>query len=161
MQRNSNSFDRAAIYRASVAAGPLCDWVKANVRYSKVLESIKPLETEMNMLLKALESSKKKVNECEERLAALDQKVKELKESFAKKIAEAELLKNELKKAEDTLKSAKSLLTKLDDERIRWQKDSESIASEFKEYPLNSLLAAAFVAYLSDKDEGIREKLVR
>lgn len=65
MQRNSASFERANIYRASVAAGPLCDWVKANVRYSKVLESIKPLETEMNTLLKALESSKKKVTECE------------------------------------------------------------------------------------------------
>jgi hypothetical protein len=26
---------------------------------------------------------------------------------------------------------------------------------------LNSLVAAAFIAYLSDKDEGIREKLVK
>lgn len=110
----------------------------------------------MDTLLRALDSSKKKVNECEVKLQELDGKVKDLKEGFAKKTAEAQSLKNELSKAEATLKSAKSLLEKLDDERVRWQKDSEVIANEFKEFPLNSLITSAFIAYLSDKDEGIR-----
>lgn len=62
----------------------------------------------------------------------LDQRVKELKEDFAKKTSETELLKNELKKAQDILDSAKNLLGKLDDEKVRWQKDSEVIQGEFK-----------------------------
>lgn len=53
----------------------------------------------MNTLLKALDSSKKRVLECEQKLQELDAKVKELKEGFAKKTAEAQLLKNELSKA--------------------------------------------------------------
>jgi dynein heavy chain 2 len=36
-------FEKQTIYRASVAAGPLADWTKAIIRYSKVIESIQPL----------------------------------------------------------------------------------------------------------------------
>ena len=43
-----NSFEKAVIYKASLAAGPLCDWVKAILKYSKVLEKIEPLEYRLN-----------------------------------------------------------------------------------------------------------------
>ena len=66
IDRNSNSFQKDVIYRASVAAGPLAEWVKATLKYSRVVETIKPLEGELNRLLKDLESSKKRVIECEE-----------------------------------------------------------------------------------------------
>jgi dynein heavy chain 2 len=45
MEKNQNSFQKEVIYRASVAAGPLAEWVKATLKYSRVVESIKPLET--------------------------------------------------------------------------------------------------------------------
>ena len=54
IQKNQNFFAKETIYRASLAAGPLADWTKAILRYSKVVESIKPLETELNKLMKAL-----------------------------------------------------------------------------------------------------------
>ena len=38
--------------RASIAAEPLCSWVKANVQFSYVLEKIEPLEKEQNDLKK-------------------------------------------------------------------------------------------------------------
>jgi dynein heavy chain 2, cytosolic len=44
VQKNQNFFAKETIYRASLAAGPLADWTKAILRYSKVIESIKPLE---------------------------------------------------------------------------------------------------------------------
>ena len=37
IQKNSSSFEKSTIYRVSLAAGPLSDWVKATVKYSKVL----------------------------------------------------------------------------------------------------------------------------
>jgi len=43
IQKNQNYFAKETIYRASLAAGPLADWTKAILRYSKVVESIKPL----------------------------------------------------------------------------------------------------------------------
>ena len=36
--------------RASTAAAPLASWVKANVKYSEVLEKIEPLEQEQEKL---------------------------------------------------------------------------------------------------------------
>ena len=45
----------------------------------------------------------------------------ELKDNFAKRTSEAEVLKTELKKAEDTLFISKNLLDKLGDENERWQ----------------------------------------
>ena len=38
--------------RASVAAAPLAQWVTANIKYSKVLMKIEPLEKEQNDLVK-------------------------------------------------------------------------------------------------------------
>ena len=38
--------------RASTAAAPLAAWVKANVKYSYVLEKIEPLELEQTQLEK-------------------------------------------------------------------------------------------------------------
>ena len=67
---------KETIYRASLAAGPLADWTRAILRYSKVVESIKPLEAELNKLMKALDGSKKRVIDCEEELAIIDKKVK-------------------------------------------------------------------------------------
>lgn len=48
MSDHYNSFEKAVIYKASMAAGPLGDWVKAILKYSKVLEKIEPLEIKLN-----------------------------------------------------------------------------------------------------------------
>lgn len=50
MATRSESFDPKNAKRASVAAAPLAAWVTANVRYSLVLDKIKPLEREQNKL---------------------------------------------------------------------------------------------------------------
>ena len=39
---------------ASVAAAPLAAWVKANISYSSVLESVAPLEKELDKVLHLL-----------------------------------------------------------------------------------------------------------
>ncbi len=46
--------------------------------------------------MKALDSSKRRVIECEEELAIIDKKVQQLKGVFAAKTGEAQVLKNEL-----------------------------------------------------------------
>jgi hypothetical protein len=46
-----------------------------------------------------------------------------LKGVFAAKTGEAQVLKNELERAQNTLNAAKGLLNKLEDERNRWHAD--------------------------------------
>lgn len=43
MKENPKSFDKTSIYKASLAAGPLADWVKAVVGYCRVYQKIKPM----------------------------------------------------------------------------------------------------------------------
>lgn len=50
LKERSDSFTQAIAKRASAAAAPLAAWVKANVRFSYVLEKVKPLESEQNKL---------------------------------------------------------------------------------------------------------------
>ncbi len=56
--------------------------------------------------MKAIESSKGRVMECEDELRKIDARVQELKKIFSSKTSEAQALKNELTRAEDTLKRA-------------------------------------------------------
>ena len=48
------------------------EWVVAILEYATVLEKIAPLENELNKLNKKLESSRKRLKECEEQLIILD-----------------------------------------------------------------------------------------
>jgi len=50
IKEHSNSFETAVIYRASAAAGPLADWVKALLKFSEVYEQIRPLEQKQSKL---------------------------------------------------------------------------------------------------------------
>jgi hypothetical protein len=44
VRQKQSSFEKETITRVSVAAAPLAIWVKANIKYSIVLEKIEPLE---------------------------------------------------------------------------------------------------------------------
>jgi dynein heavy chain 2, cytosolic len=72
------------------------------------------------------------------------------------KTGEAQVLKNELERSQAILTTAKNLLSKLEDERVRWDGEYRNIEKETREYPVHSLIAAAFVGYLSDQDENER-----
>ena len=50
LRDRADSFQPAVAKRASTAAAPLAAWVKTNVRFSYVLEKVKPLEQEQNKL---------------------------------------------------------------------------------------------------------------
>ena len=52
LKKNKDSFDPKNAKRASQAAAPLAAWVRANVKFSYVLERIEPLESEQNKLKK-------------------------------------------------------------------------------------------------------------
>ena len=88
----ASSFEHAVIYRVSVAAAPMASWVKANLKYSIVLEKIAPLEKSLESLTVSLTQSRGELRKCEEDLDLLDREVVRLKTEFAKMTGEAEAL---------------------------------------------------------------------
>ena len=153
-------FEHKNILRVSVAAAPLAAWVKANVKYSLVLEKIAPLEKILGELEQSLDSSRERVSECERELKALDEEVVELKNEFGRRTGEAEALKISLKKAEDQLEAAQRLFGKLGGEKDRWSEQVASLDVELRALPLSSLLAAGFISYLPSLPEDQRTNIL-
>lgn len=119
---NSESFDPKAAKRASVAAAPLASWVIANVRYSTVVEKIRPLEREQYRLQQNLKEAENQIVELSAGLTDVDAKVAQLKTQLSQYTKEAAEIEISLKAAEDKLNSAEGLVGKLNEEYERWGK---------------------------------------
>lgn len=99
LQTKFVSFEMKNAKRASVAAAPLATWVIANVKYSKVIQSIKPLEREQNELVKNLEDSESHMKSLVSGLNDVDVRVKELSSQLNGYTQEAAVLEIKLQDA--------------------------------------------------------------
>ena len=156
IKKKSKSFEQATIQRASVAAAPLAAWVKANIRYSMVLEQIEPLEKSLQEATYQLEESQQRMQRCQDELNEIDERVAEMKERFSRKIAEAETLKVSLQRVEDTLGKAQNLLGKLSGEKDRWEETALELRQGISLLPVQTLISAGFSIFLSEHPEDIR-----
>ncbi|XP_068612804.1 cytoplasmic dynein 2 heavy chain 1 isoform X2 [Brachionichthys hirsutus] len=157
LNRNRASFDPKNAKRASAAAAPLAAWVKANVQYSHVLERIEPLEREQAGLLENLRKTENRKNKLEQQLNSVGAKVNELKEKFQLRTTEAAKLEAEVTKAQDTITAAQQLISQLDGEHTRWNAQMSEIKNELDTLPMRTMLAAAFITYLSAAPEDRRK----
>jgi len=131
------------------------------VKYSEVLLKIEPLTSELNGLQKKLDTSQARVKECEMQLQELDASVSVLNDNFMQKTAEAESLKLDLKKAEEILHAAESLLQQLSGENERWSKQIKVLERELEQVPANSMVSAAVMTYLGAQNETTRELKIK
>lgn len=90
----------------------------------------------------------------------LDGSVQILNNDFAQKTQEAESLKFDLKKAEDTLFAAQNLLSQLSGENERWRKQIQVLDQELALVPIKSLISSAYITYMGAQNESVREKIV-
>ncbi|KAG2385509.1 hypothetical protein C9374_003324 [Naegleria lovaniensis] len=156
----AESFQPEVAARSSKSALPLAKWVKANIEYAEVLQQVGPLKREMEVLEKSQDLLNQQLSQCEAKLNALNEKVKSLQDEYEQKTQEAESLKLGLQQAEKTLSSAKSLIGKLGGEKDRWEKQVDALSKEMKEMPYQALLASAFMVYLPDAPENIRQEYI-
>ncbi len=161
MQENATSFDEKVISKSSKAAAPFAPWVKANLEYSAVLNSIAPLTASAEKLKKSLESSEKKLKKLQEDLAEVDGRVDKLKTDLQDRNREAAELKYGLDKANEVLTNAQSLISKLGGERGRWESQVATISKQLQQLPFNALMAAGFTTYLAATPEDMRKTMLQ
>jgi dynein heavy chain 2 len=145
LQTHGASFEQENAKRASKAAAPLAAWVKANLEYASVLETVGPLEAESAKLEASLSESQARLQELTLALARLDSDCAALRAKFQQALGEAAQLKVQLDQAQQTILAAETLLGKLEGERSRWASQVSSLEAEMVAMPMKSLLAAAFV----------------
>ncbi|PSN45379.1 Cytoplasmic dynein 2 heavy chain 1 [Blattella germanica] len=155
-----DSFDPKNARRASVAAAPLAAWVTANVKYSYVLEKIRPLEREQSKLHQNLKLAEEQIGKLSVGLTDVDKTVTELKNQLNTYTKEAAELEIHLNKAQETINAAEGLVGKLNDEYERWKSQLMELSQSLKQLPINSLLGSAFITYLSVAPEDLRRSLM-
>lgn len=160
VKQKATSFDAENIKRVSIAAAPMAAWVKANIRYSIVIEKIEPLEEELREEVAKLQKSQRRLESCEKELNELDGKVAQLKADFASRTAEAERLKRNLQIAGSTLDKAESLIGQLSGEQKRWKNQASQLHEDIARIPLKMMLAGGFTTYLAKAPEDTRAALL-
>ncbi|KAF1791084.1 P-loop containing nucleoside triphosphate hydrolase [Phytophthora cactorum] len=138
VKSKTSSFDHETIYRVSVAAAPLATWVKANLKYSMVLNKIEPLETDLAEAKRSLEASQQRLLQCE-----------------------TEILRVNLEQAQSTLNKAQGLLGKLGGEKHRWSEQVKELEHRLTDLPVRMLLASAFTTFLGKCSEDARKRVVK
>ena len=136
-------------------------WVKANVRYSLVLDKIEPLERDLEEANRTLQRSQDRLQECQGELDAIDNKVKEMKGVFKVKTREAESLRQGLERTQETLQKAETLLGKLSGEQDRWESQVEDLNQTKDLLAMQLLIAAGFSTYLAKSPEDVRQACLR
>ncbi|KAK7096855.1 hypothetical protein V1264_003902 [Littorina saxatilis] len=161
LTKNPASFEAKNAKRASVVAEPLAAWVKANVKFSYVIEKIEPLENEQKQLRKNLEKAEARMARLGQALGDVDRKVAGLKQRFENLTKEAAELKIKLDRENETIEAAETLVTKLDGEHRRWNEQVGELTKELQELPKRALLGAAFITYLPSAPEDLRRERLK
>ena len=93
-------------------------------------------------------------------LDEVDAQVAVLRERLNKFTKEAAEVEIRLSKTQETIDAADSLVAGLEVEYTRWNKEVQAMDEDLKMVPTFSLLAAAFIVYLSGAPEDIRRRLM-
>ena len=93
-------------------------------------------------------------------LDEVDAQVAVLRERLNKFTKEAAEVEIRLAKTQETIDAADSLVAGLEVEYTRWNKEVQAMDEDLKMIPTFSLLAAAFIVYLSGAPEDIRRRLM-
>ena len=139
---NPNCFNKSNVERINQNLAKISEFVKAVLKFYDVKLKIKPLEDELNHAESQLRKSQKAVDKNTKEINQIEEKVKEYKEKFEKLTGETQLLKIELKKTEDLLFKAKTLLGKLTDEKNRWAEQITQLSTSNEMIPYNTLLSS-------------------
>lgn len=160
IENKTESFDPRNAKRASAAAAPLASWVLACVKYSKVIQSIKPLEMEQNELEKNLKKTENQMKSLSSGIDDVNVKVKELSEQLNGYTQEAAVLEIKLEETRKTLKSTEVLVEKLSSEYNNWTTELTAINLELKDLDKESFMIALCLTHFSHMLEEERSKFL-
>uniref|UniRef100_A0A1B0AQ10 Dynein heavy chain, cytoplasmic n=1 Tax=Glossina palpalis gambiensis TaxID=67801 RepID=A0A1B0AQ10_9MUSC len=149
LNAKADSFIMKNAKRASAAAAPLAAWVKASVRYSKVIQSIKPLEREQAELQKNLQVAENEMQSLLSGLDDVDNRVKQLSAKLNAHTQEAVMLELKLEEARSGLQAAETLVQELSAEYKTWNTQLEEYKETQKNLDTKSLMVALALNYLA------------
>eukprot|EP00954_Amorphochlora_amoebiformis_P028689 1392074-Amorphochlora_amoeboformis.AAC.1 len=159
--RKDPNFVPEFVWKISVAAGAMCDWVCAMDLYADVYKKVKPLQDKLEGAQKELAYKQRGLRQKQEELKNVEAHIASLQADFRA----AENHKNLLQERKHALELKKERALKLIDglsgEKKRWEVSIEQYMKSKLHLPGDCALAAAFITYAGPFDAGYRENLYR
>uniref|UniRef100_A0A182QV28 Cytoplasmic dynein 2 heavy chain 1 n=1 Tax=Anopheles farauti TaxID=69004 RepID=A0A182QV28_9DIPT len=145
----ADSYEQRNAKRASAAAAPLAAWVIANVKYAKVMQSIKPLESEQSQLKENLDQAEAEMQSLSSGLDNVNDTVRSLSEQLNVYTQEAAMLEIKLDEAKNTLHTAEVLVQNLNSEYTSWSNELDELNDAIAHLDGRCFLTALNVTQLS------------
>lgn len=157
---NDPEFTFESVNRASKACGPLVKWVRAQISYSEILNSVQPLRDKVAGLEAAAASLQQKQDDLVAKITALEESIATYKQDYAILIRETEAIKGEMETVKSKVERSVSLLGNLSSEQSRWEQQSASFQEQMGTLIGDALLSSAFLAYSGFFDQQYRSALM-
>ncbi|CCK69240.1 dynein heavy chain KNAG_0C01270 [Huiozyma naganishii CBS 8797] len=158
---SQDKFTYEVINRASKATGPLFQWVRAQVKYASVLQSIGPLRESSRKAEEDMMHARARLLAAEEMVEDLKQNVEQLKGKYSSLIRDTELIKSELEKVEGDLGRSVALVEKLASEKYRWRANTQLFKTERNQLIGNAIISSIYTTYFGQIDEKRRHKMIK
>ncbi len=152
-------FQYDVVYNASKACGPLVKWVASTINFSRIKNSVAPLEAELKAVAEKQNELKNKQNELALMREELSKRIDQYKVEYSDLIAEVERIKSEMSSVQQKVDRSMALLSNLSSERGRWEADAEAFETQIGSVVGDCLLSAAFLSYIGYFNQTYRQLL--
>ncbi|SBS80798.1 dynein heavy chain, putative [Plasmodium ovale] len=156
---NNSDWDVERINKASRAAGPLAKWVESVITFLTILETVQPLENEIEKLQEETKIAEDQYNEQKEIISELEKILVQYKNDYAQLISQVQNIKQEMEIVENKIKRSINLIENLKSEKERWSETFINLEAASETFVGDCLLAAAFCAYIGFFEHYERQKL--
>ncbi|OEH78569.1 dynein heavy chain related [Cyclospora cayetanensis] len=156
----TGDWDIDRINKASRAAGPLAQWVESSVKFVLISEQVEPLQTEIAQLETEAQENEANLQEQQSLITQLEGKLQQYKQDYAQLISQVQSIKHEMEEVQKKCARSMSLLENLGSEKSRWFEQLEQLKLASQTFIGDSLLAAAFCAYLGFFEYAERHRLL-
>lgn len=156
-----DELDPEVIKKSSGAAAPLAYWLKAQMDYADIKDTLAPMEEEVANLTKENEKKEQEMVETENKIKEMETRIKVLQEDYAVLLSKIEEFKRELEVVGSQIEKSEALMASLNTEKTRWESSLKDFTFHFQTLTGDVLLSAAFLTYLGFFDQFYRQTLLK
>lgn len=149
-----------AAYRASKAAGPLLQWVFAQLDYVKIYKKLRPLQRKVEELTQEHEKKNSELKETEESISQKEDFLLQLKSEYQVTTERIADLKRRTLTVSVKCERATTILGQLLDEQFRWEEEVQALEAYSRTKIGDCLLSACALSYIGFFDESVREQIL-
>ncbi|CAK9300073.1 unnamed protein product [Gordionus sp. m RMFG-2023] len=147
------SFEEKNALRASVVAAPLAFWVKANLKFIKVLQNVIPIEKKLSKLEKNIVNYEENILTMENELKSIEDTNNELTLRHIALNDDVNKIKQSLSKQKYFTEKVNEIMNLLEDELTCWKEENKNENLVTESIIKNILIITTYVTFINDIPE--------